>query len=138
MFGAMDWTLEVVLIPVSDLDRAKEFYHQRLGFAVDLDTEIGTGVRLVQLTPPGSGCSIHLQTGNHGMAAGSLRGLILVVPDIEAAHADLVSRGADVGQVGHYEGEDFVDGKGGRWNSFIRFTDPDGNDWSIQESPPDR
>ena len=134
----MEWTLEVILVPVSDLDRAKEFYSERLGFAVDLDTELGDETRLVQLTPPGSGCSIHLQTGSQGMTPGSQRGLILVVPDIEAAHAELVGRGAEVSNVGHYEGMEFKDGKGGTWNSFIRFSDPDGNEWSIQESPPDR
>lgn len=134
----MEWTLEVILVPVSDLDRAKEFYSEKLGFAVDLDTQLSDELRLVQLTPPGSGCSIHLQTGSHGMAPGSQRGFILVVPDIEAAHAELVGRGAEVSNVGHYEGMEFKDGKGGTWNSFIRFSDPDGNEWSIQESPPDR
>ena len=134
----MDWTLEVVTVPVSDIERAKEFYSEKLGFGVDLDTQISDSVRLVQLTPPGSGCSIHLRTGSEGMEPGSLRGLIVVVPDIEAAHAELVSRGADVGEVVHYDGMALVPGKGGPWNSFLPFNDPDGNGWTLQESPADR
>jgi catechol 2,3-dioxygenase-like lactoylglutathione lyase family enzyme len=134
----MDWTLEVLTVPVSDIDRAKEFYSEQLGFVVDLDTQISDSDRLVQLTPPGSGCSIHLRTGSEGMAPGSLRGLLLVVPDIETAHAELVARGADVGEVMHYDGTALVPGKGGPWNSFLPFSDPDGNGWSLQESPADR
>lgn len=136
----MEWTLEAILVPVSDLDRAKAFYTEKIGFAVDLDTgdKLGTGFRLVQLTPPGSGCSIHLQTGSQGMRPGSSRGLLLVVVDIDIAHTQLAKRGADIGPVGHYEGSAFVEGKGGPWNSFIRFADPDGNVWSVQEAPLDR
>ena len=134
----MEWTLEVVLVPVSDLDRAKEFYSERLRFAVDVDAQMDDEHRLIQLTPPGSRCSIHLQTGSMGMTPGSQGSLTLVVADIDAAHAELVGRGLDVSNVGHYEGMDFVDGKGDTWNSFIRFTDPDGNEWAVQESPPDR
>jgi catechol 2,3-dioxygenase-like lactoylglutathione lyase family enzyme len=134
----MDWTLEVITVPVADIDRAVSFYRDQLGFAVDLDTQIADDTRLVQLTPPGSGCSIHLRTGNDGMTPGSLRSLIVVVPDIEAAHAELVARGADFGEIVHHDGTGLVPGKGGPWNSFLPFTDPDGNSWSLQESPPDR
>ncbi|MGH3457399.1 glyoxalase superfamily protein [Aeromicrobium sp.] len=134
----MEWTLEAILVPVSDLDRAKRFYSEQLGFAVDLDTQLSDDLRLVQLTPPGSGCSIHLQTGSQGMSPGSMRGGLVVVSDIEQAHAELVGRGAEVSNVGHYEGMEFVDGKGGTWNSFIRLSDPDGNEWSVQEAPADR
>ena len=88
----MDWKLEVVPIPVSDVDRAKRFYSEQVGFAVDLDTHIGEGMRLVQLTPPGSGCSIHLSAGILNVAPGVLEGLLLVVSDIEAARAELAER----------------------------------------------
>jgi catechol 2,3-dioxygenase-like lactoylglutathione lyase family enzyme len=88
----MDWKLEVVPIPVSDVDRAKRFYSEQAGFVVDLDTHIGEGMRLVQLTPPGSGCSIHLSSGILNMAPGVLEGLVLVVSDIEAARAELAER----------------------------------------------
>ena len=89
----MDWKLEVVQVPVSDVDRAKRFYGEQVGFAVDLDTRMGDEVRLVQLTPPGSGCSIHLSTGIHNMPPGMMEGLQIVVPDIEAARAELAQRG---------------------------------------------
>ena len=89
----MYFRLEVVPVPVSDVDRAKRFYAEQAGFVVDLDTRIGDGWRLVQLTPPGSGCSIHLSTGIHDMPPGVLESLQLVVPDIEAARAELVARG---------------------------------------------
>lgn len=130
----MDWKLEVVTIPVADVDRAKRFYSEQIGFAVDLDTMIGAETRLVQLTPPGSGCSIHLNTGIN-MSPGSLQGLILVVPSIEVAHAQLVERGAEVSPIRHMENGDWVDGRGGDWNSFLFFSDPDGNSWTIQERP---
>jgi catechol 2,3-dioxygenase-like lactoylglutathione lyase family enzyme len=132
----MDWKLEVVPIPVTDVDRAKAFYAEQVGFVVDLDTWIGEGVRLVQLTPPGSACSIHLNTGIAGPAPGSLQGLMLAVSDIDAARAELVERGVEVSPVQHYEGADLVEGRGGRWNSFVFFGDPDGNGWVLQESPP--
>jgi predicted enzyme related to lactoylglutathione lyase len=88
-----DFRLEVVPVPVSDVDRAKRFYSEQVGFVVDLDTQISDGMRLVQLTPPGSGCSIHLSSGILNMPPGVLEGLQLVVPDIEAARAELVERG---------------------------------------------
>ena len=131
----MDWKLEVVVVPVTDVDRAKRFYGDQVGFAVDHDTQIGEGVRVVQLTPPGSGCSIVVATGVVATPPGSLEGLQLVVPDIEAARTQLAERGVEVSQVQHYEGASRVDGPGGRWNSFIFFSDPDGNAWTVQERP---
>jgi predicted enzyme related to lactoylglutathione lyase len=95
----MDWKLEVVQVPVTDVDRAKRFYSEQDGFAVDLDTRISDEVRIVQLTPPESGCSIHLSTGIHNMPPGVLEGLQLVVPDIEAARAELVERSAEASPV---------------------------------------
>jgi catechol 2,3-dioxygenase-like lactoylglutathione lyase family enzyme len=131
----MDWRLEVVQVPVTDVDRAKRYYSEQVGFVVDLDTVIGDGVRLVQLTPPGSGCSIHLSTGIHNMPPGVLEGLQLVVPDIEAARAELVERGVEASPVQHVDGGVWVEGRGGDWNSFVFFSDPDGNGWVLQQSP---
>ena len=131
----MDWKLEVVPIPVSDVDRAKAFYAEKVGFNEDLDTRISDEMRLVQLTPPGSGCSIHLSTGILTMPPGVLEGLQLVVSDIEAARAELVERGVEAGPVQHMEGGVWVEGRGGRWNSFVFFSDPDGNGWVLQERP---
>ena len=131
----MDWKLEVVPIPVSDVDRAKRYYSEQVGFAVDLDTRINDQVRLVQLTPPGSGCSVHLSTGILDMAPGSVQGLQLSVSDIEAARAELVERGVEASPVQHLEDGVWVDGRGGDWNSFVFFSDPDGNGWVLQESP---
>ncbi len=131
----MDLKLEVVPVPVSDVDRAKTFYAEQLGFVVDLDTRIGDEVRLVQLTPPGSGCSIHLSTGILKMPPGVLEGLQLVVPDIEAARSELVGRGVEAGPVQHMEDGEWVEGRGGVWNSFVFFSDPDGNGWVLQERP---
>ena len=132
---SMDFRLEVVPIPVSDVDRAKRFYSEQAGFVVDLDTWIGEGVRLVQLTPPGSACSIHLNTGIAGPAPGSLQGLMLMVSDIDAARAELVERGVEVSPVQHINEGVWVEGRGGDWNSFVFFSDPDGNGWVLQESP---
>jgi catechol 2,3-dioxygenase-like lactoylglutathione lyase family enzyme len=131
----MDYKLEVVVVPVTDIDRAKAFYEDLLGFHVDLDTAPNEHVRIVQLTPPGSGCSIIIGTGMSRMAPGSLQGLQLCVADIEAAHAELTTRGAPVSSIQHHDGSAFVDGKGDDWNSFVFFSDPDGNGWAIQESP---
>lgn len=131
----MEWKLEAVTIPVSDVDRAKVFYEKRVGFAVDLDVPIGEGTRLVQLTPPGSGCSIHLNTGLAGPPPGSLQGLLLVVADIDAARAELVARGVEATPVRRMEEGEWVEGRGGPWNSFVHFSDPDGNGWAIQERP---
>src|SRR5215204_7320991 len=104
----MDWNLEVVTIPVSDVDRAKAFYADKVGFVVDLDTRIGDDMRLVQLTPPGSACSIHLNTGIAGPSPGSVQGLLLVVSDVNAARAELVERGVEVSAVQHFEGAERV------------------------------
>ena len=131
----MDWKLEVVPIPVSDVDRAKAFYAEKVGFNEDLDTQISDEMRLVQLTPPGSGCSIHLSSGILDMPPGVLEGLQLVVSDIEAAHSELVERGVEAGPVQHMEGGEWVEGRGGEWNSFVFFSDPDGNGWVLQERP---
>jgi catechol 2,3-dioxygenase-like lactoylglutathione lyase family enzyme len=135
----MDWKLEIVVVPVTDVDRAKRFYSEQVGFAVDHDTKISDDMHIVQLTPPGSGCSIAVGKGivEVEMAAGSVQGLQLVVPDIQAARAQLLERGVEVSQVQHYEGPDRVDGPGGRWNSFVFFSDPDGNGWTVQERPAD-
>ncbi len=131
----MDWKLEVVVVPVSDVDRAKRFYSEQCGFVVDLDTRITDTFRVVQLTPPGSACSITIGTGLVDSAPGSLQGLQLVVPDIEAARAELVERGVEAGPVQHMEDGEWVEGRGGRWNSFVFFSDPDGNGWVLQERP---
>ncbi len=131
----MDWKLEVVPVPVTDVDRAKRFYGEQVGFVVDLDTRIGDEMRLVQLTPPGSGCSIQLSTGILKMPPGVLEGLQLVVSDIEAARAELVERGVEASPVRHMEDGVWVEGRGGVWNSFVFFSDPDGNGWVLQERP---
>ena len=129
----MDWKLEVVQVSVTDVDRAKRFYAEQVGFIVDLDTRIGDEVRLVQLTPPGSGCSIQLTTGIHSMPPGMMEGLQIVVSDVEAARVELVERGVEAGPVQHVEEGEWVEGRGGRWNSFVFFSDPDGNGWVLQE-----
>jgi catechol 2,3-dioxygenase-like lactoylglutathione lyase family enzyme len=131
----MDWKLEVVPVPVTDVDRAKRFYAEQVGFVVDLDTRISGGVRLVQLTPPGSGCSIHLSTGILDVPPGILEGLQIVVPDIEGARAELVERGVEASPVQHLEEGVWLEGRGGTWNSFVFFSDPDGNGWVLQERP---
>ncbi|MEU0485151.1 VOC family protein [Streptosporangium sp. NPDC006013] len=129
----MNWTLEVVIVPVSDVDRAKAFYAERLGFTVDHDTKIGDDVHVVQLTPPGSGCSIVVGKGLTDMAPGSLRGLQLVVSDLHAARAQLVERGVEVSEI-QVLGEnpnpapDPLDNVG-----FVFFNDPDGNSWAVQQ-----
>ncbi|MEW1754523.1 VOC family protein [Streptomyces angustmyceticus] len=133
----MDWRLELVPVPVADVERAKRFYSEQLGFAVDHDMSVGGGVRIVQLTPPGSGCSIVIG-GGEGVTdgdPGSVQGLQLVVPDIAAARAQLVERGVTAGPVQHVENGALADGPGGPWNSFVYFRDPDGNGWALQERP---
>jgi predicted enzyme related to lactoylglutathione lyase len=120
----MDWKLELVAIPVSDVDRAKAFYTQKAGFIADHDHSVGDGIRFVQLTPPGSACSIALGTGLVDAQPGSVQGMQLVVSDINAAHAELVERGVEVGEVQEFP-----------WGSFVFFKDPDGNGWAVQELP---
>ena len=133
----MNMKLEVVVVPVSDVDRAKGFYAERCGFNVDVDDSPSPGFRIVQLTPPGSGCSITIGTGIASMEPGTLKGLQLVVGDVEAARAFLAERGVDVSPVRHVDQATggWVDGHGGPWNSFIFFDDPDGNSWAVQEKP---
>ncbi|NNH75535.1 glyoxalase [Nocardia uniformis] len=130
----MNWTLEVVIVPVTDVDRAKDFYSNQLGFTVDHDTKIADGVRVVQLTPPGSGCSIVIGEGAvPKMEPGSIKGLQLVVPDLKQAHAELVARGVAVSDI-QVLGEnprpmpDPLDNVG-----FVFFDDPDGNSWGVQQ-----
>jgi catechol 2,3-dioxygenase-like lactoylglutathione lyase family enzyme len=131
----MDWKLEVVVIPVSDVDRAKQFYTEQVGFTLDVDHRAGDTFRVVQLTPPGSACSVTFGTGLSQMSPGSLKGLQLVVADIDAAHAELAGRGVPVSAVKHFDDGVMADGPGGDWNSFIFFDDPDGNSWSVQQKP---
>jgi catechol 2,3-dioxygenase-like lactoylglutathione lyase family enzyme len=135
----MDWKLELVVIPVTDVDRAKRFYEEQVGFVVDHDTRIGDDVRVVQLTPVGSACSIAIGIGIGRIASapGSVQGIQLVVPDVDAAREQLLQRGVEVSAVQHYDGADLVDGRGGDWNSFVFFSDPDGNGWVVQERPAD-
>ena len=130
----MDWKLELIVLPVADVDRAKEFYLQRAGFKLDVDHSAGEDFRVVQLTPPGSACSITLMRDTE--RAGCVRGLHLIVRDIDAARAELLGRGVDVGEPFHF-------GEGGRlsgadpdrrdYASFLSFGDPDGNAWMVQE-----
>ena len=120
----MDWRLELVQVPVSDVDRAKAFYTEKAGFNADHDHTVSDEIRFVQLTPPGSACSIALGTGLSGMEPGSVQGLQLVVSDIEAARAELVERGVEVSEVQEFD-----------WGSFVFFSDPDGNGWAVQQIP---
>jgi catechol 2,3-dioxygenase-like lactoylglutathione lyase family enzyme len=133
----MQWTLEVVVVPVADVDRAKDFYADRLGFAVDHDTTVSPGNRVVQLTPPGSGCSVVIGEGvvPH-MPPGSLQGLQLVVADIAAARALLVERGVEVSEVQALGGDADALRRGGTALDnvgFVFFRDPDGNGWAVQQ-----
>jgi len=133
--AGMDWKLELVVVPVSNVDRAKHFYNEQVGFVVDLDHRVNDAMRFVQLTPRGSACSIAVGMGMGDAVPGSLKGLQLVVADIEAARAELVERGVEVSEVRHMDGGVWVDGRGGDWNSFVFFSDPDGNGWTVQERP---
>jgi catechol 2,3-dioxygenase-like lactoylglutathione lyase family enzyme len=130
----MNWTLEVVVVPVSDVDRAKAFYSEQLGFHVDHDTVVNDDVRIVQLTPPGSGCSIVVGKGAvPDMPPGSLKGLQLVVADIHKARAQLVERGVEVSDI-QVMGENPVPGGEPLDNvGFVFFSDPDGNGWGVQQ-----
>ncbi len=132
---SLDFRLEVVPIHLRDGDRAKRFYGEQAGFVIDLDTQIGDEMRLVQLTPPGSACSIHLSTRIPDMPPGVLEGLQLVVSDIDAARAELLERGVEISGVEHFDGRDWKPGGAGDWNSFAFFSDPDGNGWVLQERP---
>ena len=126
----MDFRLEVVQVPVADVDRAKAFYAEQVGFVLDRDHQVSDDVRVVQLTPPGSGCSIVIGTGLATMEPGSVQGLQLVVSDMSAAHEQLTSRGVDVSEIE-------VLGRPGRPGfRFAHFRDPDGNGWVLQEDHP--
>ncbi len=132
----MDWNLEVVTIPVSDVDRAKAFYADKVGFVVDLDTRIGDGSRLVQLTPPGSACSIVFGKGMGDGQPGSVRGNQFAVEDVEAAAAHLDAAGIEHSGVVHFEDGVMTPGpdpQDADYNSFVFFSDPDGNTWSAQK-----
>jgi catechol 2,3-dioxygenase-like lactoylglutathione lyase family enzyme len=134
----MKWTLEVVVVPISDVDRSKAFYAEQVGFVVDHDTTVGPGQRIVQLTPRGSGCSIVIGEGVvPPMAPGSLQGLQLVVRDVQAARDELAGRGVEVSEV-QVLGEN--PGRGGPLDNvgFAYFSDPDGNAWAIQQISYDR
>jgi catechol 2,3-dioxygenase-like lactoylglutathione lyase family enzyme len=120
----MDMRLELVAVPVSDVDRAKDFYTDKAGFNADHDHRVSDEIRFVQLTPPGSACSIALGTGVTDAPPGSVQGLQLVVDDIEAARAELAGRGVEVSDVQRFD-----------WGSFVFFRDPDGNGWAVQEIP---
>ena len=132
----MDYKLELVLVPVADVDRAKAFYTDKAGFHLDVDTAPSEDFRVVQLTPPGSACSIAVGTGITDAVPGSVVGLHLVVTDILAARDELTQRGVEVGEVRHVEGTEWVPGPDpGRrdYGSFADFRDPDGNTWVLQE-----
>jgi len=121
----MDWKLELVAVPVSDPDRAKDFYTRQAGFNADHDHVVSEEMRFIQLTPRGSACSIAIGKGITDAAPGSVAGLQLVVDDIQAARAELVERGVEVSEVQEFP-----------WGSFVFFSDPDGNGWSVQQIPP--
>jgi catechol 2,3-dioxygenase-like lactoylglutathione lyase family enzyme len=127
--------LELVVVPVTDVDRAKAFYSDRCGFVVDVDQSVGDAFRVVQLTPPGSACSIAFGKGLGDSEPGSMQGLQLCVSDIDATRAELVARGLELTPVRHIDNGEWLDGPGGPWNSFMFFKDPDGNGWAIQEKP---
>ena len=132
----MDWKLELVLLPVSDVDRAKTFYIEKAGFTLDVDHSAGDEFRVVQLTPPGSACSISIGKGITQAVPGSVQGLHLVVSDIEAARAELVERGMEVGEIFHFEAGQRTPGPDPQrrdYGSFLSFSDPDGNSWVVQE-----
>jgi len=118
----LDWRLELIQVPVSDIDRAKTFYVEKLGFNADHDHRVSEEIRFVQLTPPGSACSIALTTGAHQMPAGSIDGLQVVVADADAVRAELVERGVEVSEVQEFP-----------WGRFVFLEDPDGNGWSVQQ-----
>ncbi|MFF5989876.1 glyoxalase superfamily protein [Prauserella flavalba] len=120
----MDFKLELVSVPVSDVDKAKAFYVEKVGFNADHDHTVNDDIRFVQLTPPGSACSIAIGKGLSKMRPGSVEGLQVVVSDIEAARAELAGRGVDVSDV-----QDFP------WGRFVFFSDPDGNSWAVQQIP---
>jgi catechol 2,3-dioxygenase-like lactoylglutathione lyase family enzyme len=132
----VDMKLELVLLPVSDVDRAKDFYVEKMGFALDVDHKASEAFRVVQMTPPGSACSITIGIGITDAAPGSVRGTHLVVSDIEAARSELVGRGVEISEIRHFHSGAWLPGpdpEHSDYNSFADFTDPDGNTWLLQE-----
>ncbi|HEY2305110.1 MAG TPA: VOC family protein [Streptosporangiaceae bacterium] len=132
----MEFKLELVLVPVTDVDRAKSFYTVQAGFGLEVDTPVGEDMRVVQVTPPGSACSVGFGVGITTAPPGSAQGLHLVVSDIVAARADLVKRGVEVSEIRHLESGSWVPGpdpQRGNYESFADFSDPDGNVWVLQE-----
>lgn len=132
----MDFKLELVLIPVLDIDRAKSFYVDKMGFNLDVDHQPNDDFRVVQMTPPGSACSITIGKGITDAAPGSYRGTHLVVSDIEAARAELIGRRVDVSEITHFESGESkpgLDPERRDYGSFANFSDPDGNTWVLQE-----
>ena len=132
----MDFKLELVVVPVSDVDRAKEFYTDKAGFTLDVDHRAGESFRVVQLTPPGSACSITIGTGLTPATPGSYQGLHLIVTDAEAARAELLARGVDVSEPFHFGAEGQTTGlhpERADYGTFLSFSDPDGNGWLVQE-----
>jgi catechol 2,3-dioxygenase-like lactoylglutathione lyase family enzyme len=132
----MDWKLELVLVPVTDVDRAKAFYTEQMGFGLDVDHRAGDKFRVVQVTPPGSACSVSFGIGITTAEPGSVVGLHLVVADIETARAELVGRGVAVDPIRHMTPDGWqpgVDPGHAKYNSFAEFKDPDGNTWVLQE-----
>ena len=135
----MDWKIEVVTIPVSDIGRARDFYAEKVGFAVDIDHRISDDLRLVQLTPPGSACSIHLGKGTVDMEPGSMDGVFLVVRDVRAARDHLVERGVEVGELQVFDDGSYRKAREGENLDLVGcvfFSDPDGNRWCVQQIPP--
>jgi catechol 2,3-dioxygenase-like lactoylglutathione lyase family enzyme len=134
----VDWKIEVVTIPVSDVESARDFYAQKLGFNVDIDMAVGDGVRLIQLTPPGSACSIHLSKPGMGMETGSIDGVFLVVPDLRSARAELVEKGVEVGDFQVFDDGAYRPARDGESLDNVGcvfFEDPDGNRWTVQQIP---
>jgi catechol 2,3-dioxygenase-like lactoylglutathione lyase family enzyme len=125
MLPGMDWKIELVAIPVTDVDRAKAFYAEQVGFHADHDYQVNDNLRFVQLTPPGSACSIVLGTGITEMAPGSQRGVQVVVADVAAARRELIAHGVEASDIDVQP-----------WGSFVTFADPDGNRWALQQVPP--
>jgi catechol 2,3-dioxygenase-like lactoylglutathione lyase family enzyme len=120
----MDWKIELIGIPVSDVDRAITFYTEQVGFVLDHDHKVSDDLRFVQLTPPGSACSITIGVGVIDTPPGSVQGVQMVVADVQTAHDELAGRGVDVGEVQHFD-----------WGDFVFFSEPDGNGWAVQQLP---
>lgn len=120
----MDWKIELVGIPVSDVERAKAFYTEQVGFVLDHDHKVSDDLRFIQLTPPGSACSITIGVGVIDTPPGSVQGVQMVVSDVQAAHDELAGRGVEVSDVQHFD-----------WGDFVFFSDPDGNGWAVQQLP---